>query len=290
LIVSYATALLINNQITTARADALNSSVIVQLTSDPAAVYKAKTESAGGAVSPDQLQVYRNQLKANQDQFLNDLRARGIAFAVDGVDVPNFAGDIAGHVDFHYTLVLNGIALKVAPSVIDTLKSMPQVKSVNATRALRLHLEKSVDYINAPAVYGQVQELTPFDDAREGYEGQGINVAVLDTGIDWTHPMFGGDPTPPRLGIAPPVAAVNANKKVIYYMTFTGGLIDDFGHGSAASSDIAGYLGIAPGADKLPNTADDVRLHGVAPQAKLMGYKVCLGVGSWFDYIDNHGD
>jgi subtilisin family serine protease len=252
----------------------------VQFTQDPAAVYKAKTESSGGTISTDQLQSYRNQLRVSQDQFLDALRVRGIDFTVDGVDVPNFAGDIAGHVDFRYTLVLNGIALKVSPSAIDALKNMPGVKAVNATRALRLQLEKSVDYINAPAAYGQVEELTPFDDLREGYEGQGINVAVLDTGIDWTHPMFGGDPTPPRLGIAPPVAAVNTNQKVIYYMTFTGGLIDDFGHGSAASSDIAGYLGLAPGADKLPNTADDVRLHGVAPQARLMGYKVCLGVGS----------
>lgn len=276
-----ATVLLIHNRITTtASADLLTSSVIVQFNQDPAAVYKAKTEKAGGSVSSEQLQDYRNQLKASQDQFLNELRVRGLAFTVDGVDVPNFAGGIAGHVDFRYTLVLNGIALNVAPTAIATLKSMPQVKAVNATRALRLQLEKSVDYINAPAAYGQYQELTPFDDLREGYEGQGINVAVLDTGIDWTHPMFGADPTPPRLGIAPPVAAVNTNKKIIYYMSFTGGLIDDFGHGTAASSDIAGYLGLAPGADKLPNTADDVRLHGVAPQARLMGYKVCLGVGS----------
>jgi minor extracellular serine protease Vpr len=276
-----ATTLLVNDHlIRRASAELNTTSVIVQFTQDAGAVYKAKTEMTGATVSSDQLQAYRNQLKANQDQFLNDLRARGVAFTIDGIDVPNFAGDIAGHVDFRYTLVLNGIALKVSPSAIATLKGMPQVKSVNATRALRLQLEKSVDYINAPAAYGQVQELTPFDDLREGYEGQGINVAVLDTGIDWTHPMFGGDPTPPRLGIAPPVAGVSTNKKVIYYMTFTGGLIDDFGHGSAASSDIAGYLGIAPGADKLPNTADDVRLHGVAPQARLMGYKVCLGVGS----------
>src|SRR5436190_5743044 len=263
-----------------ASAELLSSSVIVQFKQDPAAVYKAKTESTGGTVSTEQLQAYRNQLRTNQDEFLNTLRARGVEFTVDGVDVPNFTGDIAGHVDFRYTLVLNGIALKVAPASIATLKSMTEVKAVNATRALRLQLEKSVDYVNAPAAYAQVQELTPFDDLREGYEGQGMNVAVLDTGIDWTHPMFGGDPTPPRLGIAPPVAAINTNKKVIYYMTFTGGLIDDFGHGSAASSDIAGYLAMAPGADKLPGTADDVRLHGVAPQARLMGYKVCLAVGS----------
>ncbi len=263
-----------------ASADAGAASFIIQLRDDPGAVYKAKTEKSGGTVSAAQLQAYRDGLRAKQDQFLVDLKARGVSFSVDGVDVPDFTGALAGHVDYRYTLVLNGIALNIKPSAIETIKSMPQVKSVEATRALRIQLEKSVNYVNAPAAYGQVKELSPFDDHREGYEGQGINVAVLDTGIDWTHTMFGGDPTPPRLGLAPSVAAVNTNKKVIYYMSFTGGLIDDFGHGSAAASNVAGYLGLAPGADKLPGTTDDIRLHGVAPQARLMGYKVCLGVGS----------
>jgi subtilisin family serine protease len=175
---------------------------------------------------------------------------------------------------------MNGITLNVPGAAIKAIEAMPQVKRVVNNAVLRLDLNSSVKYINAPAVYGQVQELTPFDTQREGYEGQGIYVAVLDTGIEWQHPMFGGDPTPPRLGTAPPVAALNTNQKVVYYMSFSGGLVDDFGHGSAASSNIAGYLAMAPGADGLPGTADDVRLHGVAPQAKLMGYKVCTGTGS----------
>ena len=103
-------------------------------------------------------------------------------------------------------------------------------------------------------------------------------VAVLDTGIDWSHPMFGGDPTPPRLGVAPAVAAVSTNQKVAYYLPLAG-TIDDFGHGTHVSADIAGYLANAPGADKIPGTADDIPIHGVAPQAKLMGYKVCAGIG-----------
>src|SRR4029078_837385 len=119
-------------------AEGLTSSVIIQFTQDPAAVYKAKTESAGGSISATQLQSYRNQLKTSQDQFLVDLRNRGIDFTIDGIDVPSFAGGIAGHVDFRYTLVLNGIALKVSPSAISTLRNLPQVKSVNPTRALRL--------------------------------------------------------------------------------------------------------------------------------------------------------
>jgi minor extracellular serine protease Vpr len=276
-----ATTLLLNRAATIpASADGGAASVIVELRDDPAAVYKAKTEKSGGKVTPEQLQAYRDQLRLNQDQFLSELKARGISYEIDGVDVPDFKGAIAGHADFRYTLVYNGITLLVPPAAVDAIKAMPQVKSVQPNRALRIALEKSVDYINAPAVYGKVQELTASDDNREGYEGQGIKIAVLDTGIDWTHEMFGGDPTPPRLGLAPETAATNSNKKVIYYLSFTGGLLDDFGHGSHASADAAGYRGFAPGFDKLPGTADDISIHGVAPQARLMGYKVCTGAGS----------
>lgn len=254
-------------------------SVIIQLKDDPAAVWMAKQKKAGKTVSDAQLATYRASLKAKQDQFLTSLTLRGISYQVSGVDVNDFAGSLAGHVDFRYTMVLNGMSLRVPSSAVSAIRSMATVKRVDANTPLHIELEKSVDYIRAPQVYGQYQELTPFDTFHEGYEGQGMNIAVLDTGIDWTNPMFGGDPTPPRLGILPSIAAVATNQKVIYYMSFTSGLLDDFGHGSHASADIAGYLAPAPGADGLPGGGDDVNLHGVAPQAKLMGYKVCAAVG-----------
>jgi subtilisin family serine protease len=280
LIFLLATVVLLNRTVSVpVSADNGTTSIIVELKGDPGAVYKAKAQKAGGPVSDEQLQAYRDQLRASQDQFLSTLSARGVSFQIDGVDVKGFDGVSMGRVDYRNTLVLNAVTLNVPTSAVAIIKSMPQVKHVEPNRVQKLLLEKSVDYINAPAVYGQVQELTADSDNREGYEGQGINVAVLDTGIDWKHEMFGGDPTPPRHGLAPPVAALNTNKKVIYYLPLTG-TIDDYGHGTAASSNIAGYLGFAPGADKLPGTADDIRLHGVAPQARLMGYKVCTGTGS----------
>lgn len=275
-----ATVILLNRTATVeVSADNGTTSLIVELKGDPAAVYQAKIQKAGGSVSEEQLQAYRDQVRASQDQFLTDLSARGVSFQIDGVDVKAFDGASMGRVDYRNTLVLNAITLNIPSSAVAIIKSMPQVKRVEPNRAQKLLLSKSVDYVNAPAVYGQVQELTADSDNREGYEGQGINVAVLDTGIDWTHEMFGGDPTPPRHGLAPSVAALNSNKKVIYYLPLTG-TVDDYGHGTAAASNIAGYQGFAPGADKLPGTADDIRLHGVAPQARLMGYKVCAAVGS----------
>lgn len=264
----------------TTNASGISSSVIVQLNDEPAAVWKARQEQAGIAVSNEDLQVYRNTITAKQNTFLQRLQNAGVNYQIDGIDIKNFQGGTEMRADYRFNLVLNGITLNVPAEAIDTIKSMPEVKSVKPNDYLTINLDKSVPYVNAPAVYGQYPELTPFDDFREGFEGQGMNVAVLDTGIEWQHPMFGGDPTPPRLGVAPPVAAVNANKKVIYYLSFTAGLVDDFGHGTAAASNIAGYLAMAPGDDGIPGTADDKRLHGVAPQARLMGYKVCTGFGS----------
>jgi hypothetical protein len=261
----------------------VSSSVIIQFKDDPAAVWQAKQKKAGKAVTDAEVANYRSTLNTKQDQFLSSLQARGINYTVSGIDVPNFDGTTAGHVDYRYTLVLNGMSLKVPTASINAIRSMTAVKKVEPNSEMHILLEKSVDYIRAPQVYGVNQELTPFQSGpTDGYEGQGMNVAVLDTGEDWTNPMYGGDPTPPRLGLLPPAAPLvaNSNQKIIYYMTYTGGLPDGFGHGTHSSADIAGYLGIAPGADKLPGTADDVKLHGVAPQAKIMGYKVCADVGS----------
>ncbi|HET6892846.1 MAG TPA: S8 family serine peptidase, partial [Pyrinomonadaceae bacterium] len=256
-------------------------SVIVELKDEPAAVYKARAEKSGQAVSNEQLQAYRDQLRASQDAFLAALVSRGVNASVISRNVKNPDGSIAATVPLRYTLVYNGLALSIPNSSLTTIKTMPEVKSVTQNELLYTMLNTSVDYINAPAVYGAVPELTQFDDLREGFEGQGINIAVLDTGIDWTHPMFGGDPTPPRLGVAPAVAALNTNKKVTYYLPLTDIAVNDgFGHGTHVASTAAGYLALHPGSDLLPGTADDVRLHGVAPQAKLMSYTVCSNIRS----------
>ena len=265
---------------TQASATAGTQSVIVQLRDDPAAVYKAKIQKAGGSVSDEQLQAYRDGLRTSQDQFLADLKNQGVNFSLDSVDIKGFDGNTAATAQYRYTLVLNAVALTVPQSAISILQSRPQVKSVEPNRTFHVSLSRSVDYIDAPRLYGSnPNDLTPFASFPDGNEGQGVYVAVIDTGIDWTHAMFGGDPTPPRLGVGPATAAVNTNQKVAYYLPFTG-TVDDFGHGTHCAADIGGYLASAPGNDKIPGTADDIRIHGVAPQAKLMGYKVCTGTGS----------
>lgn len=257
--------------------------VIVQLREDPAAVYQARTQKAGGTLSTDQLQAYRNQLSVKQNDFLNALSANGVTYALVTRDIKGFDGNVAATIPLRYTLVLNGMVLTVPSASIAALRAMPQVKSVSPDEMLTTSLNNSVNYIRAPQVYGDQQEVSQFDTTHlDGYEGQGINVAIIDTGIDWTHPMFGGDPTPPRLAVLPPgPTQANTNKKVIYYLPLADAAIEDgFGHGTHVASTVAGYLA---------QTLDGIQLHGVAPQAKLMSYKVCSDIESTVSQVQPIG-
>ncbi|MET7747620.1 S8 family serine peptidase [Micromonospora sp. NPDC005367] len=98
----------------------------------------------------------------------------------------------------------------------------------------KVTLDRSVPQIGAPAAW------------QAGFDGSGVTVGVLDTGIDADHPDFAG-----RL------AAVR---------DFTGGddPADAVGHGTHVASTIVGS-----------GAASDGRYRGVAPGAKLLVGKVC---------------
>jgi subtilisin family serine protease len=260
-------------------ADAAPGGVIVELASDPVAVAKFRAEAAGQLFDAE---GYRGRLVAEQNDFLARLSAKGVVFTVTGVNAPNGPHGEVSNIPFRFNYVYNGVALNVSEAAIPVIKAMPGVKSVHKDEPVAPHLDRAVNYVRAPALYGDPAQVRLGDALQtSGVHGEGIYIAVVDTGVDWTNPMFGGDPTPPRFGVGPAVAAVNFNQKVPYYLNLTAGAVqDDFGHGTHVSGIAAGYLANAPGPDGLPLTADDVAIHGVAPQAKIMGYKALSTVGS----------
>ncbi len=261
------------------RTSAATEGVIVQLKSDPVVVAKAAAEARGQNFDA---QEYRRQIIAEQEQFLDQLQAAGIDFSIANVDAPNGPNGEVTNIQFRYNYVLNGLALAVPASAVDTIKNMSMVKSVHKDETITMHLDNGVKYTRAPSLYGQPPQIKMGDALQTGgYHGEGIYIAVVDTGVEWQHPMFGGDPTPPRFGVGPAVAAAGPNPKVPYYLNLTAGAVtDDFGHGSHVAGIAAGYLAKAPGPDGLPLTADDVSIHGVAPQARIMGYKALSTVGA----------
>src|SRR5713226_722458 len=264
--------------------------VIVEFRDDPATVYAAKAKRQGAALSADQIRAYRDALTVAQNQFLDGLKNSGVNFQLQNVDVKGYDGAVAGNVQLRYSLVFNGVALSLPASAVPVIASLPQFKKFHPYVPLYPDLVKSVNYLRANELYGKnPNDFTPFASFPDGDEGQGVIIAVIDTGIDWTHPMFGGDPTPPRLGISPNATAVPSNQKVVYSLPLTDIVTDGFGHGTHVASEAAGYLAIAPGSDGIPGTSDDVAIHGVAPQAKLMSYKVCSDIQSTVSQVQPIG-
>jgi hypothetical protein len=84
------------------------------------AVYNARTQKSGSAVSQDQLKAARDQMSAKQDDFLKALVAKGVTAAVVARNVRNYDGKVAAAVPLRYTPVF------VFESSLGAICSMPQ--------------------------------------------------------------------------------------------------------------------------------------------------------------------
>jgi subtilisin family serine protease/subtilase family serine protease len=103
-------------------------------------------------------------------------------------------------------------------------------------------------------------------DAPEAWEittgSPAVTVAVIDSGIDYTHP----DLAPNYAGGAD-------------FVSFDGDPMDDHGHGTHVAGTIAAALNNLTG---TPAQAEGVA--GVAPNARLLAYKVCRADGTCDDF------
>ncbi len=129
------------------------------------------------------------------------------------------------------------VTAELSPNQLLEVASEPQVKSIWPDRSFHATLDSSVNQIHAPALWAA------------GYTGTGQVVAVLDTGIDATHPMLQG--------------------KVLQSVNFTpdSSSNDATGHGTHVAGIIAG---------KKSGPSD---FNGVAPDAKLWNVKVLDNTG-----------
>ena len=95
------------------------------------------------------------------------------------------ARQLGGTVLGTYQHAYNGIKVRVKAGELDSLAAAPGVVSVHAVQTVKPDNTKGVPMIGAPTVWN----------APDKYRGEGIKVAVIDTGIDYTHADFGGPGT-----------------------------------------------------------------------------------------------
>ena len=138
--------------------------VMVELSGDPVAVVQARTR--GRELSRAEKDAIKADLRARQDAIRDDIAARG--------------GSVLSQLQSAY----NGMRVQISRSEAAALATLPNVVAVRGLQVQTIENAVAAPYVGAPQVWQNL-----------GFKGDNIKVAIIDTGIDYTHANFGGPGT-----------------------------------------------------------------------------------------------
>src|SRR3984957_7579922 len=203
--------------------------------------------------------TYRAQIRAKHAALRSEIAARGFI--------------VTGEVD----TLLNAIFVAAPPERAAELASIPGVSGVLPLRYYKLRLNRAVTLVDASGAWNALGGV--------GNAGLGVKVAILDTGIDQTHPAFQDSSllAPSGFPICSGSDCAFPQNKVIVARSYVSMLAagssasnpaadsrpddisprDHTGHGTAVASVVAG------------NTNNGlVTITGMAPRAFLGNYRI----------------
>jgi serine protease AprX len=179
-------------------------------------------------------------------QYSSPLPACSSGGPVAGIVCPGL-NLLGGSVNAVFSLI-NAVAGTITAANVVALSNQPGVSYISLNRAVGATLDYSANGVNAPVAW------------NSGWDGTGIGVAVIDSGI-YSHPDL--------------LSAQTGQSRVVYRQSFIGGVqFDDFGHGTHVA-------GIIAGTGSVSNVAGSSHvLRGIAPNANLLDLRVLDQNGS----------
>ena len=216
----------------------------------------------------------KKSITASHNAFLNKLDQSGIKYEFK----------------YSYSVLNNGVALKVDAANYEAIKKIDGVKGVEFSER---YAEPKVAVKNDANVY----TTGIYNSQNINEKGEGMVVAVLDTGLDYSHEAFATMPDHPAWdknyvaekiaeagdGFYAKVTADEAyyNAKIPYAYDYADDDADVYPSYSTHGTHVAGI--VAGKSDYVVNKETDETFIGVAPQAQLVICKV------FTDNLDSDG-
>src|SRR6266478_7099656 len=132
---------------------------------------------AGDSVAEQQGYAGRKLERGEKDRIKGQLRSQqdGLRGSIES---------LGGTVVANYRAAYNGIKVRIAGDRVKELAALPGVVAVRPLQLMKPDNLRGIPLIGAPAVWQNL-----------GLHGEGVKIAVIDTGIDYTHANFGGPGT-----------------------------------------------------------------------------------------------
>ncbi|WP_240642474.1 S8 family peptidase [Microbacterium sulfonylureivorans] len=140
-----------------------NVTVVVELAADPVAVVQAEK---GRDLTKAERSSIKKSLEQAQKPIVGAVEAEG------------------GSVEATMQSAYNGVQATIPADAVDTVAALPNVVGIHAARTYTIDNAVSVPFLGVPQVWQST-----------GYTGENVKVAIIDTGIDFTHANFGGPGT-----------------------------------------------------------------------------------------------
>jgi subtilisin family serine protease len=262
------------------------AAIFIQLQGEPAVFDYARALQAAGGTGPMAERAAGSASRA----AVAGIEARQAAFATRLA-----ASGIAHSELFRVSRVLNGIAVTMTVSDMAAVRGLPGVARVEFLPRHWPTNGSSVPFVGAPPFW----EGTPLNIA--GYKGEGMRIGIIDTGLDYQHPDFGGSgvlvdyQANDRTVITDQISGqpIFPTAKVTGGWDFVGDAyngsnspapdpdpMDCNGHGSHVAGSAAGF-GVKPDNTAFTGPWDTTTNYGtlkigpgVAPRAQLYGLRV----------------
>lgn len=262
-----------NDSVTKLDAAQTEISVIIDLGGKGLYDIYDRTESFSDFVSSPRAAKYLKTLTKQQNAFISALQKSGIDYTYRG----------------GYTSVTNAVALRISSADFYKIGRIEGVKNVYRNEIYAV--PESVDIVenNTPVYTTGV-----YDSSEAGYKGDGMLVAVLDTGLDYTHDAFQNmpdmnnttwnhDKVASKFNVNTPlyvqslgysVDDVFVNNKVPYAFDYADDDSDVYPSYSNHGTHVAGIIAGRDDSKKVDSSDESKRFIGVAPNAQLAIMKV----------------